>query len=117
MVEIVLLNGACPAKWTASGEEDSDRMTDSPMRELAAIALSLTSDRIANVRLNIGRILEEVLHEFEEAEISYIREVLQLQAQEEKQRDGGGDPDVIFFAERCIERATNLLSDNSLSAA
>ena len=60
-VEVILMNGACPAKWKG---EDEDRMADSPMRELAVIALSLTTDRIANVRLNVGHVLESVLHVF-----------------------------------------------------
>jgi hypothetical protein len=79
-------------------------MTDSPVRELAAIALSLTNDRIANVRLNVGRSLETVLHVFEEEEVSFIQEVLTVQLDSERRREGGGDNDVLFFAQRCLQR-------------
>lgn len=112
MIEVVLLNGACPSKWKGS-ETDQERLTDSPMRELAAIALSLTSDRIANVRLNVGRILEAVLHDFEDAELSFIREVLLQQMEEEKEREGGGDRDVLFFAKRCVDRASTIIEETS----
>ena len=104
MVEVLLLTGACPAKWKGS-QNESDRMTDSPVRELAAIALSLTNDRIANVRLNVGRSLETVLHVFEDDELLFIQEVLLQQIESEKEREGGGDRDVLFFAQRCMNRA------------
>jgi len=112
MVEVILLNGECPSKWKGT---DIDRMTDSPIRELAAIALSLTGDRIANVRLNVGRVLECVLDQFEEEELSFIKEVLIQQVESEKEREGGGDRDVLFFANRCINRAKILLEDRSMS--
>jgi hypothetical protein len=113
MVETVFLNGACPARW--KGTDVSERMTESPMRELAVISLSLASDRIANVRLNVGRMLELVIHMFEEDEVAYIKEALQQQIESERQREGGGDRDVLFFANRCVNRARLLLEDRSLS--
>lgn len=89
MTESVLLSGACPTKWKGS-YDIQDRMTDSPIRELMAIALSLVNDRIANVRLNVGRSLESVLHTFDEEELSFVREVLKSQVESEKERVGGG---------------------------
>ena len=113
MVETILLNGACPSKWKED-VEDADRLADTPMRELVSIALSLTGDRIANVRLNVGRILESVIHVFEDEELMFIREVLTQQIEEERTRDGGGDGDVLFFGQRCIYRARMILDDRSL---
>ena len=86
-------------------------MADSPMRELAVIALSLTTDRIANVRLNVGRVLESVLHVYEDDDLSFIKEVLLQQIESEKERKGGGDGDVLFFAQRCVNRAKLILED------
>jgi HEAT repeat protein len=110
MIEVVLLNGVCPTKWySKSGEE----LTDSPTRELVTIALSLTTDRIANVRLNVGRVLETILHVFDDKDVAFIKEVVLEQLSTEKAREGGGDPDVIYFANRCILRASTLLEDRS----
>lgn len=110
MVEVVLLNGVCPNKWySTSGEQ----LTNSPTRELVTIALSLTKDRIANVRLNVGRVLETVIHVFDEQDVTFIREVLTEQLDAEKARDGGGDRDVIYFASRCINRAKTIIEERS----
>jgi len=113
MVEVMLLNGACPSKWKPDSV-DADRIADTPIRELALIALSLTADRIANVRLNIGRTLENVLHVFDEDDLSFIKEVLMQQIQSERERDGGGDQDVLFFADRCVSRAASILDERLL---
>lgn len=110
MIEIILLNGVCPAKWYSS----QDTLTDTPMRDLVAIALSLTNDRIANVRLNVGRVLGSVLHVFEEQEISFIKEVLANQIDAETEMEGGGDRDVIYFATLCLNRARTFGNDRTL---
>ena len=62
MVEIILLNGACPSKWKHLESDEAEQKESSPINELITIALSLCGDRIANVRLNVGRVLETVLH-------------------------------------------------------
>jgi hypothetical protein len=99
MVEVVLLNGAFPAKWKL---EDSENMADTPLRELASMALSLTNDHIANVRLNVGRVLESVLHVFDDDDLSFLREVLLQQIDSEEQSER--DRDVLFFAGRCVKK-------------
>jgi hypothetical protein len=109
MIEVVLLNGVCPTKWYSA----KDTLTDTPMRDLVTIALSLTNDRIANVRLNVGRVLESVLHVFEEQEIAFIREVLIQQIEGERQREGGGDRDVIYFATLCLNRSKGAVMERS----
>jgi PDZ domain len=113
MVEVILLNGVCPNKWYATPERN--QLTDSPTRVLVALALSLTNDTIANVRLNIGRVLESVLHVFEEKDVKFIMEVLHEQIVLEMQREGGGDKDVLYFAARCLKRAQAMLDDRSNS--
>jgi HEAT repeat protein len=116
MVQTVLISGACPARW--KGGEDLERMADTPMRELASIALSLTTDRIANVRLNVGRSLEPVLHVFEDDDIGFIQQVL-LQQMDQERHDaevvGPGDRDVLFFANSCVQKAKQILDDRVAS--
>lgn len=109
MIEVVLINGVCPSKWYSV----KDSLTDSPMRDLVAIALSLSNDRIANVRLNVGRVLETVLHVFDEQEVAFIKEVVSQQIESERERPGGGDRDVFFFANLCISRANSIVNDRS----
>ena len=108
MIESVLSDGSWQVKVRApvSGET---RSSSSPVKELASIALSLTQDRIANVRLNVGRVLMEVLHVFEDEQLSFIKEVLSEQLNSERER--GGDRDVIFFARKCVERADGLMDE------
>ncbi|KAL7555647.1 hypothetical protein ACA910_018320 [Epithemia clementina (nom. ined.)] len=104
MVEIILLNGACPSKWKQ--QHDGGELSGSPTSELVATALSLCDDRIANVRLNVGRILESVLHVLGADDLSSIVESVGQQLQNEKAT--GQDRDVIFFASRCTARAKAL---------
>lgn len=112
MVEVMLLNGAFPAKWKG---EDAERMADSPLRELAVIAMSLTGDQIANVRLNVGRVLEGVLQVFDDDDLSFLIEVLTQQIDAERNCDN--DQDVLFFAQRCIYRARAILDEHTNSLA
>lgn len=114
MVEVVLLNGVCPSKWYPTPDK---QLTDSPTRELVAIALSLITDPIANVRLNVGRVLEAVIHVFDEQEVAFIKEVLTVQIETEKEFEGGGDIDVVYFASHCISRAEAILADQSQEVA
>lgn len=111
MVEVLLLNGACPVKWR--GDEEGERLADTPMREVAVIALSLANDKVPNVRLNVGRVLESVIHVFEEDALGFVKEVLTQQLASERERPGGGDRDVLFFASRCIQKAQMILEASS----
>ena len=109
MIESVLLDGSWQTRTRSPGIVDESRPSDSPIKELASIALSLTQDRIANVRLSVGRVLMEVLHVFEDEDLSFIKEVLSEQLNSEHER--GGDRDVMFFARKCVERADGLLDE------
>eukprot|EP00977_Amphora_coffeiformis_P008358 scaffold1893_cov220-Amphora_coffeaeformis.AAC.3 len=109
MIESVLSDGSWQTKTRAPAVIDESRPTVSPIKELASIALSLTQDRIANVRLNVGRVLMEVLYVFEDEDLSFIKEVLIEQLNSEQER--GGDRDVMFFARKCVERADGLLEE------
>lgn len=107
MIESVLSDGSWQTKHRTPGAVDDSRPNESPVKELASIALSLTQDRIANVRLNVGRVLQEVLYVFEEEDLLFIKEVLSEQLNSERERNG--DRDVIFFARKCVERADGII--------
>lgn len=109
MIETIFLNGACPSRW--KGDSGGEILTDSPVRELVVIALSLTNDKVPNIRLNVGRALANVIHVFEEDELSFIKEVLIQQFESEKERENGSDCDVLFFASRCINKAQAILEE------
>jgi PDZ domain len=111
MVEVILLSGVCPSKWYGNSCEN---IAESPIRELLTIALSLTTDNIANIRLNVGRTLESVIHVFEEEELYKVKEVLAQQLVTENERDGGGDVDVLYFAKRCLLRADFIIGERTL---
>jgi PDZ domain len=108
MIEVILLNGVCPGKWYGDHREHQQ---NSPTSELVSIALSLATDRIANVRLNVGRTLESVAHIFDEQEIIIIKNGLHAQIQFEMERHGGGDIDVIFFANRCLRQIDFIMKE------
>jgi hypothetical protein len=110
MIEVILLNGACPPIWVGNEDQDN-RMSDTPMRELAGMALSLANDKVPNVRLNVGRVLESAIHVFEHDALSFIKEVLLQQLNTEQDRSGGGDRDVLFFASRCIRKIRVILEE------
>lgn len=114
MIEVVLLNGACPAKW--KGDEEGERLADSPMRELAVVALSLANDKVPNVRLNVGRVIETVIYVLEEETLAFVKEVLLQQLGSEQERPGGGDRDVIYFASRAVHKARVILEEISFAA-
>jgi hypothetical protein len=108
MIEVILLNGVCPGKWYGNVNENR---TNSPSSELVAIALSLATDRIANVRLNVGRTLELAIHIFDEQEIILVQNGLNAQVIAESERHGGGDIDVLFFANRCLRQIETILKE------
>lgn len=108
MIEVIFLNGVCPGKWYGNMSENQ---INSPATELVSIALSLATDRIANVRLNVGRTLESVVHIFTEREIITVKDGLHAQFQREIERQGGGDVDVMFFANRCLRQIDIILKE------
>ena len=102
MVEVILLNDVCPAKWKDEAANAEGKNT--PLRELLKLTLSLADDRIANVRLNVGRVLCSVIHVFAEDECRVIKYALLQQLKKEKTVEGRQDRDVNYFATKCLER-------------
>lgn len=102
MTEMILMNGMSPAKY--------DVGVKSPQRELVELSLSLVSDKVANVRLNVGRSFCTIMGMLEEDEVTLAMTMLQDQLYVEIKKENGGDRDVIFFAKRAIQRAEEVLS-------
>lgn len=118
MVELILMNGVCPNKRKVlPADAGSERIESSPLRELLEITLSLSDDRIANVRLNVGRMLSNVMNAFDDEEMIFIKEALLAQIEKEEIREGGIDRDVIYFAKQCVERIRKRLDEFSLSTS
>lgn len=115
MIEAILMNDVCPPRkpFLPNGSEEKEQT--SPLHELLYVAASLSTDRVANVRLNVGRLLGDIVHVFEQEDLSFIIKVLQEQLEDENQRDGGGDRDVLYFAKRSIYCAQMRLEEMSVS--
>lgn len=102
MVEVILINNVCPTKWQDESANSEGKNT--PLRELLKLTLSLADDPIANVRLNVGRILGKVLHVFGDDECRVIKYALLQQMKKEKSVDARQDRDVNYFATKCLDR-------------
>lgn len=105
MVEVILLNDVCPTRWKDESANAEGKNT--PLRELLKLTLSLADDRIANVRLNVGRVLGSVIHVFGEDECRVIKYALLQQLKKEKTVDGRQDRDVDYYATKCLDKLRN----------
>eukprot|EP00536_Pseudo-nitzschia_multiseries_P011754 jgi/Psemu1/244071/estExt_Genewise1.C_4150030 len=102
MVEVILINNVCPSKWKDESANAEGKNT--PLRELLKLTLSLADDDIANVRLNVGRVLGTVIHVFGEDECRVIKYALLQQLKKEKSTEERRDRDVNFYATKCLDR-------------
>jgi HEAT repeat protein len=111
MVEVILLNGVCPSRW--KDEEANAEGKNTPLRELLKVTLSLAEDRIANVRLNVGKVLWCVIHVFGEEECRVIKYALLQQLKKERAQEERQDRDVIYFASKCLEKSRHKLDGDA----
>jgi len=108
MIDIIITNGLCPSKVSdpassPSSFDDSFSSTEeSPLRMLLDIASSRASDNVANVRLNVGRVLGSVLFLLDRSDVDYVVSVLEKQLEEETSKANGGDRDVVYFAQQAL---------------
>jgi len=88
-------------------ESTTSIMTESerPIRTILNIAASLTSDHVANVRLNVGRTFNAIIMLLDRSDVDFAVETLEKQLEEEASRPGGGDRDVIYFASQAKSSA------------
>jgi HEAT repeat protein len=114
MVEVVLLNDVCPAKWKDEAANAEGKNT--PLRELLKLTLSLADDKIANVRLNVGRVLCSVINVFAEDECRVIKYAMLQQLKKEKTMEGRQDRDVNYFATKCLEKVRTKLHQSEAEA-
>ena len=116
MIEVMLLNGVySPRSISPSAGGEADVGFTSPLHELLEVAVSLSSDRVANVRLNVGRVIGNVIHVFEDAELSLVMNTLKEQIEKEERQADGGDRDVLFFAKLALSRAQARLEEESFN--
>jgi HEAT repeat protein len=127
MTEIIIINGLCPtsrpgteAEISISGRDDesisdsvSSNLTgvsesEKPVRIILSIAATLISDKVPNVRLNVGRTFGAVMTFLDRSDIEFAVETLEKQLDDETARPGGGDRDVIAFAHQAISVAQPL---------
>ena len=102
MVDVILINDVCPAKWKDEAANAEGKNT--PLKELLKLTLSLADDPIANVRLNVGRVLSQVIHVFGEDECRVIKYALLQQMKKENSDETRRDQDVNFFATKCLDK-------------
>ena len=123
MVEIIVTNGLCQTSrsgievenssppWPMRDDESvSSSVTESerPVRTILNIAASLTSDKVANVRLNVGRTFAAIMSFLDHSDVDFAMETLEKQLDEETARSGGGDRDVIYFSHQAISMAQSM---------
>jgi hypothetical protein len=104
MMELLLLNSSKLNHMSSSNK----------VRELLQIASLLSSDRVPNVRLNVGRILGNVVTVLHGSDLDFVIEILELQICEESKR-GGGDQDVLYFSKKALIQAKTRLSGQKSS--
>lgn len=102
MVEVILINNVCPTKWKDESANAEGKNT--PLRELLKLTLSLADDRIANVRLNVGRVLGMVISVFGEDECRVVKYALLQLLKKENADENRRDKDVEHFATKCLDR-------------
>jgi hypothetical protein len=101
MIEVIIANGICPARRRTLRQENSG----SPRLELLKIAISMSLDSVANVRLNFGRLANSVVLLVDDDEVAALTNALNEQMKAEQERERGGDRDVLFFASQAIIRS------------
>ena len=115
MVEVILINDVCPPKW--KDEEANAEGKNTPLRELLKVTLSLAEDRIANVRLNVGKVLSTVIQVFAEQECRVIKYALLQQLKKENSDEKRRDRDVIYFNHKCMEKLRQKITPADSSAS
>ena len=80
-----------------------------------SIASSLIDDKVANVRLNVGRVFGSIMYLLERSDLDYVVDTLTKQLDLESKREGGADRDVLFFAQQAISSAQPLRRQSSIS--
>eukprot|EP00970_Alexandrium_tamarense_P004155 scaffold695_cov196-Alexandrium_tamarense.AAC.17 len=112
MIEIIITNGLCPATFKGADNVNSSlsscddsvlgSVAESPVRMILDIAASLASDRVANVRLNVGRVLAAIMLLLETSDVDFSVNVIEKQLHDERGRPQGGDRDVVYFAQQAL---------------
>jgi len=102
---------ACSEARSCSSRSVTSTPEKSSLRDLLEMASSLSSDKTVNVRLNVGRVLGDVVDECSSSRenIEFIIRSLEELLDSESSRSGGGDRDVLYFTECSLSRAQRAL--------
>jgi len=113
MIEVLIKKQVCACSEARSCSSRSVTSTPekSSLRDLLEMASSLSSDKTVNVRLNVGRVLGDVVDECSSSRenIEFIIRSLEELLDSESSRAGGGDRDVLYFTECSLSRAQRAL--------
>ena len=117
MVEVILTRGLCLREngmiehvMNSTNNDDSMVPSTPLMRKNLEILRFLSKDETVNVRLNVGRVLSNVICTLEEGDLNFVINILDNQTQKEKERPFGGDGDVRFYARRAKRLAQERLN-------
>lgn len=108
MIEVLIRKQVCACSEARSNSSRSltSDVEKSPLQDLLEIAGSLSCDKTVNVRLNVGRVLGDVVDECSnQGNIEFIIRTLEELLDTESSRIGGGDRDVLYFAKCSLSRA------------
>lgn len=116
MVEIILSQGLCYSGSkivehivNPSNNESNTSTSTSLIRKNLEVLELLSSDDTANVRLNVGRVVSNIIGTLDEDDLNFIINALDSQLEVEQSQSSGGDRDVIFFAKRAKKLAQERL--------
>lgn len=107
MIEVMLKNGVCRKDHDIFATNKATEK--SPVRAILEMAASLCDDRVVNVRLNVGRVLGDVVNVLDQENLKFVIEVLNKQFEDERARDRGGDRDVLYYAHKTVLKAEERL--------
>merc|ERR1712232_1230073 len=82
-------NDVCPKDLDIYDAGKSAEGKPNPQQAILEIACSLRNDEVANVRLNVGRVLGAIVHAVEIENIKYIVRTLENQISDEMKRERG----------------------------
>lgn len=111
MIEVLIRKQVCACSEASSSRSLTDSPEKSPLRVLLEVAASLSCDKTVNVRLNVGRVLGDVIDECSSQDnIDFISRTLEELILSESSREDGGDRDVLYFAKSALEKAQTKLN-------
>jgi len=122
MVEIIIVNGACQTdrkpidhvvsqNILANHDEDGESASCTTVRRTLMVAASLAKDKIANVRLNVGRVFGSIIHTLDDEDLRYVVDIIEKQVYFESTKEGSQDRDVLYFAKQALSLGKDRMAE------